>query len=130
MQATGRAPAVQVSKSASELKHAMIAARRQTEPLRGVAQQGQTRCVRFRDLLDEARRRTGVADDAVEAELAALADGSLAPERRAELDARIAASPELASAPAGVTPNAPSASAAMMTLLELPSIPKQAYLAD
>ncbi len=35
-------------------------------------------------------------DDAVEAELAALADGSLAPERRAELDARIAASPELA----------------------------------
>ena len=36
-------------------------------------------------------------DDAVQAaELAALADGSLAPERRAELDARIAASPELA----------------------------------
>ena len=36
-------------------------------------------------------------DDAVEAaELAALADGSLAPERRAELDARVAASPELA----------------------------------
>jgi len=31
-----------------------------------------------------------------EAEIAALADGSLAPERRAELDARIAASPELA----------------------------------
>ena len=31
-----------------------------------------------------------------EAELAALADGSLAPERRAALDARVAASPELA----------------------------------
>ena len=36
-------------------------------------------------------------DDAVQAaELAALADGSLAPERRAELEARVAASPELA----------------------------------
>ena len=41
-----------------------------------------------------ASRRRG--NDEELAELAALADGSLAPERRAALEARVAASPELA----------------------------------
>ena len=42
MHATGRAAAVQVGKRASKLKHAVIAARRKTEPLGGVTQQRQT----------------------------------------------------------------------------------------
>ena len=42
------------------------------------------------------RRRGDEADGRETAELAALADGSLPPERRAELEARVAASPELA----------------------------------
>jgi anti-sigma-K factor RskA len=42
------------------------------------------------------RRRQDVNGGEQIAELAALADGSLAPERRAELEARIAGSPELA----------------------------------
>jgi len=42
------------------------------------------------------KRRREDRPDAELAELAALADGSLAPERRAELDARVAASSELA----------------------------------
>jgi hypothetical protein len=42
------------------------------------------------------RRREDEAGDQEFAELAALADGSLAPERRAVLEARVAASPELA----------------------------------
>src|SRR5207253_7035573 len=42
------------------------------------------------------RRRRGDAPDAESAELAALADGSLAAERRAALEARVAASSELA----------------------------------
>lgn len=42
------------------------------------------------------RRRDHEADNRVIAELAALADGSLAPERRTSLEARVAASPELA----------------------------------
>jgi hypothetical protein len=43
------------------------------------------------------RRRRGVEGDGPEpAELSALADGSLPPERRAELEERVAASPELA----------------------------------
>ena len=42
------------------------------------------------------KRRREVRPDGELAELAALADGSLAPERRAELDARVAASSELA----------------------------------
>jgi anti-sigma-K factor RskA len=42
------------------------------------------------------RRREDVNGGEQIAELAALADGSLAPERRAELEARIAGSPELA----------------------------------
>lgn len=42
------------------------------------------------------RRRRDESDDYELAELAALADGSLAPERRAALEARIAASAELA----------------------------------
>ncbi len=41
------------------------------------------------------RRRRDEARDAEVAELAALADGSLAPERRAALEAQVAASPEL-----------------------------------
>ena len=82
MQATGRAPAVQVSKSASKLEHSMIAARRQTKPLRGVTQQGQTRYVRFRDLLDEARRRAGVANHAVEPEAGVTRELDLAGRRR------------------------------------------------
>jgi anti-sigma-K factor RskA len=42
------------------------------------------------------RRREDDASDREVAELAALADGSLAPERRVELEARVADSPELA----------------------------------
>ena len=42
------------------------------------------------------RRKTDEAGSQEVAELAALADGSLAPERRAVLEARVAASPELA----------------------------------
>src|SRR5262245_33114867 len=42
------------------------------------------------------RRRADEAGDRELAELAALADGSLEPERRAAVEARIAASPELA----------------------------------
>ncbi len=42
------------------------------------------------------RRRQGDERRAPDAELAALADGSLAPERRAALEERVAASPELA----------------------------------
>jgi hypothetical protein len=42
------------------------------------------------------RRRRDESDDYEPAELAALADGSLAPERRAALEASVAASPELA----------------------------------
>ena len=42
------------------------------------------------------RRRADEAGDREIAELAALADGSLAPERRAALEARVAASSELA----------------------------------
>ena len=42
------------------------------------------------------KRRREDRPDGELAELAALADGSLAPERRAELDARVAASSELA----------------------------------
>lgn len=42
------------------------------------------------------RNRQGEAGDRETAELAALADGSLAPERRAALEARVAASAELA----------------------------------
>jgi hypothetical protein len=43
---------------------------------------------------NRGRRKEGPSEDL--AELAALADGSLAPERRAALEARVAASPELA----------------------------------
>jgi hypothetical protein len=43
-----------------------------------------------------SRRREADAGDREVAELAALADASLEPERRAELEARVAASPELA----------------------------------
>src|SRR5262249_3394901 len=42
------------------------------------------------------RRRESESGDQEIAELAALADGSLPPERRAALEARVAASPELA----------------------------------
>jgi anti-sigma factor RsiW len=42
------------------------------------------------------RRRQDEAGSQEIAELAALADGSLAPERRAVLEARVAGSPELA----------------------------------
>jgi anti-sigma-K factor RskA len=42
------------------------------------------------------RRREGEADDREVVELAALADGSLAPERSAALEAQVATSPELA----------------------------------
>jgi hypothetical protein len=42
------------------------------------------------------RRHSDEADDREVVELAALADGSLAPEQRAPLEARVAASPELA----------------------------------
>ena len=68
MHATRRAAAVKVSKCASEFKHAVIAARRKTKSLGGVAQQRKTRCVRFRDLLYGAGRRAGVANDAIEPE--------------------------------------------------------------
>ena len=68
MLATGRTAPVEVREGASELEHPMIAARRQTQPLGGVAQQRETGSVRFRDLLDGARRRAGVADDALQSE--------------------------------------------------------------
>src|SRR6185312_14977153 len=52
--------------------------------------------VTFRGAVSMRGRRGDPAGDQEIAELAALADGSLAPERRAELEARVAASSELA----------------------------------
>ena len=59
----------------------MIAARRKAQPLGGVAQQRQARRVRVGDLLDEARRRAGVADDAVEPEFGVARELDLARRR-------------------------------------------------
>ena len=52
--------------------------------------------VTFRGVVSMRRRRADEAGDREIAELAALADGSLAPERRVALEARVAASSELA----------------------------------
>ena len=57
MGAPRRAAAVEVGERAGELEHPMIAARREAQPLGGVAQQRQAGSVRLRDLLDDARRR-------------------------------------------------------------------------
>src|SRR5262249_52368312 len=51
---------------------------------------------RYTVVVSMRRRRADEAGDRELAELAALADGSLEPERRAAVEARIAASPELA----------------------------------
>ena len=54
-------------------KDPVIAARRKAQPLGGVGQRPEAGSVRFGDLLDETRRRGGVAGDALEAE-ARIAD--------------------------------------------------------
>src|SRR5439155_6165272 len=61
----------------------------------GVARRGGTVGVTFRVAVSMRRRREDKAGGHELAELAALADGSLAPERRAALEARVAASSEL-----------------------------------
>ena len=52
--------------------------------------------VTFRGAVSMRPRRRDATSDQEIVELAALADGSLAPERRAELEARVASSSELA----------------------------------
>ena len=70
---TDPSPAVEVGEGARELQDPVIAARRKAQPLGGVGQQPEAGSVRFGDLLDEIRRRGGVAGDALEAE-ARIAD--------------------------------------------------------
>jgi hypothetical protein len=65
-------------------------------PPEGTARRRRALGATVRGAVSMRRRREDEAGPQEVAELAALADGSLAPERRSDLEARIAASPELA----------------------------------
>ncbi len=74
----GRAAAIEVGEGAGEFQHPVITARGEAQPLGGVAHERQPRRVRVRDLLDDAGRSAGVADNALEFEFGVAGELDLA----------------------------------------------------